>query len=138
VKRAGKLSWGDATASWLWDQLQAWRNVLPAQMKWDDNEPPAKDINAARMRGKYYGAAYIITRPFLYHALYKMDPQPSLLDSAQNTPPDTAQGAETKRELDIIGACRQCVHAAMKSTEAFDGLLPDRWIVTNIFGTAHA
>lgn len=50
--------------------LDLWRESLPHQMKWKDSDPPAKDINAARMRAKYYGARYIIHRPLLYHALH--------------------------------------------------------------------
>lgn len=50
--------------------LDLWRTSLPDYMKWDDADPPATEINAARMRAKYYGARYIIHRPLLYHALH--------------------------------------------------------------------
>lgn len=50
--------------------LDLWRTSLPDYMKWDDTDPPATEINAARMRAKYYGARYIIHRPLLYHALH--------------------------------------------------------------------
>lgn len=50
--------------------LEKWRNSLPTNMKWHDSDPPATDINTARMRAKYYGARYIIHRPLLYHALH--------------------------------------------------------------------
>ena len=39
-------------------------------MQWKDSDPPSKDINAARMRAKYYGVCSIIHRPRLYHALH--------------------------------------------------------------------
>lgn len=44
-------------------------------MKWSDGDPPASDINVARMRAKYYGAQYIIHRPLLHHALHPVLPK---------------------------------------------------------------
>ncbi|KAK5240030.1 hypothetical protein LTR16_011204 [Cryomyces antarcticus] len=38
----------------------------------------------------------------------------------------------------VAQACETCVLAAIASTVAFDGFLPDRFLVTNIFGTANA
>lgn len=43
-------------------------------MRWEDDDPPADDINTARMRAKYYGARYIIHRPLLHHALHPIPP----------------------------------------------------------------
>lgn len=68
--------WSMLNASDLAVSLDEWRSQLPEQLKWDDADPPAADINAARMRAKYYGARYIIHRPFLHHALHKT-PGPS-------------------------------------------------------------
>ncbi|KAL2358429.1 hypothetical protein BJ546DRAFT_1073683 [Cryomyces antarcticus] len=56
-------------------QLKEWRDSLPSFLKWKDEDPPAREINAARMRAKYYGARYIINRTFLDYALHVMDPQ---------------------------------------------------------------
>ncbi|KAJ5035215.1 hypothetical protein NUH16_005045 [Penicillium rubens] len=39
-------------------------------MQWDESDPPANEINAARLRAKYYGAQYIVHRPLLCHALH--------------------------------------------------------------------
>lgn len=50
--------------------LQLWRESLPNIMTWKDSDAPATEINAARMRAKYYGARYIIHRPLLFHALH--------------------------------------------------------------------
>lgn len=50
--------------------LDLWRNSLPDVMSWKDGEEISDDINAARMRAKYFGARYIIHRPLLYHALH--------------------------------------------------------------------
>lgn len=48
--------------------LEMWRNLLK-DWNWDDHEHESEDINHARMRGKYYGAKYIINRPCLHYAL---------------------------------------------------------------------
>ena len=52
--------------------LEAWRKLLPSQLRWKDGDL-AQDINAARLRAKYYGAKYIIHRPLLWHALHVSD-----------------------------------------------------------------
>ncbi|KAI9787488.1 MAG: hypothetical protein M1839_000017 [Geoglossum umbratile] len=70
-KHAG---WSTESAAELDWQLGRWRNVLPPQLRWDDDEPPPADINAARLRAKYYGARYIIHRPFVHHALHPLVP----------------------------------------------------------------
>ncbi|KAI5308047.1 hypothetical protein KEM55_006713 [Ascosphaera atra] len=54
--------------------LESWRNMLPAELKWNDGDPPSDDINIARMRAKYYGARYIIHRPLLHYALHSFQP----------------------------------------------------------------
>lgn len=62
--------WSSSVQETLSMNLELWRSSLPETMNWRDDEPPASDINAARMRAKYYGARYIIHRPLLYHALH--------------------------------------------------------------------
>jgi hypothetical protein len=62
--------WSSSVQETLSMNLELWRSSLPATMNWKDTDPPASDINAARMRAKYYGARYIIHRPLLYHALH--------------------------------------------------------------------
>jgi hypothetical protein len=44
---------------------------------------------------------------------------------------------ELMGEGEVREACKRCIEAAMQSTVALDGV-PDRLIVTNIHGTAHA
>ncbi|KAH0548116.1 hypothetical protein GP486_008154, partial [Trichoglossum hirsutum] len=70
-KHAG---WSTESAAELDWQLGRWKNVLPQQLRWEDDEPPPSDINAARLRAKYYGARYIIHRPFVHHALHPLVP----------------------------------------------------------------
>lgn len=66
----GQAKWSSNVQEVLSMNLDLWRNHLPDVMQWKDSDPPASDINVARMRGKYYGARYIIHRPLLYHALH--------------------------------------------------------------------
>ena len=128
------------------ETLRGWRKALPAELVWEDSEEPSSDINAARLRGKYYGAAYIIHRPFLRYALEHdlfadMDPpntasQPHSRKNGIMAPPNTS--AQVQRD-EILSSCKACIEAARRSTTAFDGVINRRrLIVTNIFGTAHA
>jgi hypothetical protein len=114
-------------------------------MSWDDKEPSAKDINAARMRAKYYGARYIIHRPLLYHALHYGQTGARVEAVAQNSvdsptmlagnPPDEFMSlvngwtppTVTLRELPekLCQACQVCIESAILSTMGFDGI-PDR------------
>ncbi|KAF1985714.1 hypothetical protein K402DRAFT_421654 [Aulographum hederae CBS 113979] len=148
-------TWADADAQMMWGQLQAWKRTIPPPIQWKDDDPPATNVNAARLRGKYYGTAYMITRPFLYHAVHMMtmtDDQWEI-EETPNTPTDLPQvtisrygavsdpSAETHNERnkrDIIMAAKICVDMAMRSTVAFDGLSPNRWPITNVHGTAQA
>ena len=167
-------SWSLGELTELERQLRNWRNLLPPELQWNDAEPPHSDINAARLRAKYYGARYIIYRPFLHHALHPMD-RPgkaarlqagspstgSLRGSRQASPSHPLGGSVTPAygvvsgrrpsevmpppaptnfghiDETVLTACRNCIEAAMQSTQAFHGIA-HRPIVTNIFGTAHA
>ena len=97
--------------------LEAWRKTL-ADLDWDDDDHQSDDINVARMRAKYYGAKYLIHRPGMEHALQC-----------------THNGV--RLDHDTLSAAQTCVAAAIRSTTVFDKV-PRPWIVTNIFGTAHA
>lgn len=148
-------------------QLEEWRSILPAEYQWSDTDPPASDINAARMRAKYYGARYLIHRPFLHHALHPIS-HPKLQNSHLSESPSTASVRAShnasvpetpttanhsirqsslmaapglvdieRMDKQVLQASEICVKAAIQSTIAFDGV-HKRPIVTNIFGTAHA
>ena len=132
IRTAG---WSMLNASDLADSLEDWRSRLPPPMQWNDYDPPASEINAARMRAKYYGARYIIHRPFLHHALHKSLPPVDVMDAAIDSAVKQAQA--TSMNQNLINLCRACIEAAKASTIAFDGIR-GRLIVTNIFGTAHA
>jgi hypothetical protein len=130
------------------DILQAWRMALPEMLKWEDDDPAPADILAARLRAKYWGARYIINRPFLDYALHVM---PHIRGGRSVEAAAVDRHGNIRDEADvhlfkairlfgddrILEAARRCVDAAMYSTVAFDNV-PGRIIVTNIHGTAHA
>ena len=143
--------------------INEWKARLPEQLQWEDQDPPADNINDARLRGKFYGAQYIIHRPFLHAALdYDFDapdihsppgdnpiglPNQVPLHSAPAPAPAPAPamgppapiGDSVRRREETINLARRCIQAAVQSTVAFDGVLDHRrMVVTNIMGTAHA
>ena len=141
-----------------------WRKMLPQDLQWEDSDPPARYINDARLRGKFYGAQYIIHRPFLHAALDfdfntsdVQSPNHESADASHNNAlhqpvlsPDAQAGtmgppkpvssdAGYYRRAETINFAVKCIRAAEESTVAFDGILDHRrLIVTNIMGTAHA
>ncbi|KAK3115158.1 hypothetical protein LTR53_005800 [Teratosphaeriaceae sp. CCFEE 6253] len=131
--------------------LGLWRQGLPPALRWDDDEEPARDILSARLRAKYWGARYVVNRPFLDYALHIMphiaDAQSNLkvrdvAKDGHNNPRDEAEihlfeAIAGMHEKEIWQACTRCIGAAMQSTIALDGV-PNRLVVTNIHGTAHA
>ena len=135
--------------------INEWRARLPRELQWEDIDPPADNINDARLRGKFYGAQYIIHRPFLHAALdYDFDApdihsppgdNPIGLQSHVPFHPTSAMGPPApigdpvRRREETIDLAKRCIQAAMRSTIAFDGVLDHRrMVVTNIMGTAHA
>ncbi|KAF3169811.1 hypothetical protein TWF225_004694 [Orbilia oligospora] len=154
------------TAGLLMEDLEAWRRTLPPPLQWKDSDPPAEDINAARLRAKYYGAKYVINRPFVEHFIHNRtsntnpaliapgamtSPAMSLSSLSQSSPPTSAHtpiGLDNRRGSTVtdeirekfLDPCRTCLEAAVKSTYAFHGFdaTENRPILTNIFGTAHA
>ena len=141
--------------------INEWKARLPEQLQWEDHDPPADNINDARLRGKFYGAQYIIHRPFLHAALdYDFDAsdihsppgdnpiglqtQVPLHSAPAPTPapamgPPAPIGDPVRRREETINLARRCIQAAVQSTVAFDGVLDHRrMVVTNIMGTAHA
>jgi hypothetical protein len=128
--------------------LDGWRAMLPPDLKWADSDPPSAGLLSARLRAKYWGARYVINRPFLDYALHIM-PQVKDGKSVESVAEDVHRNPRDKAEIhlfkaiqlmgegEVWAACRQCIEAAMQSTVALDGV-PDRLVVTNIHGTAHA
>ncbi|KAI9842480.1 MAG: hypothetical protein M1838_003105 [Thelocarpon superellum] len=165
-----QAAWSTLELAELDFQLTSWRDLLPPPLRWIDGEPPPRQINAARLRAKYYGARYVIHRPFLHHALHPVKPRGIPPDSPIGGPvsqagspnaTSAAAGSDRRSSLamappvnptstgsrappsaideKVMEACRNCVEAAIQSTQAFHGIPENhRPIVTNIFGTAHA
>jgi len=125
-------------------QLEAWKSHLPAPLRWESSDPPSSDINAARLRAKYFGARYIIHRPFVYQALHGIGVPENLGNYLHpDSPVMDEQKSETRGDItpnELEMDCRKCLEAAMQSTTAFHAFDPDemRPIITSVFGTAHA
>ena len=132
------------------DNLENWRKML-VQWDWDDDEHESEHINIARMRGKYYGAKYIIWRPTLRYALLQATQCPRTKrpsespagygqDSGVTSPSISNLNAPQPYGVlkpELLAGSKKCIEAAIRSTTAFDSV-PRRLVVTNIFGTAHA
>ncbi|KAL2428874.1 hypothetical protein ABEF95_008857 [Exophiala dermatitidis] len=130
------------------ENLEDWRKMLN-DWDWDDEDHESPNINVARMRGKYYGAKYIIWRPAVKYALQQAEaayrerqsdsPAPgfaSPMGSQRNTQGFLPNDSSLEME-DLLRGARICIQAAIRSTTVFDKV-PRRLVVTNIFGTAHA
>ncbi|OQV07394.1 Fungal Zn2-Cys6 binuclear cluster domain-containing protein [Cladophialophora immunda] len=152
----------DSIMSALDDNLENWRKMLN-DWDWDDNDHESPNINVARMRGKYYGAKYIIWRPTLRFALTQAitNPNPTPTPKpARSRPSESPAGYGHHSEVtspavsnlntphpygrdvpyiqpELLEGSRKCIEAAIRSTTSFDKV-PRRLVVTNIFGTAHA
>ena len=95
-------------------------------------DEPATNINAARLRAKYYGACYIIHRPFLKYALDHelFSDKPFFRDNGPR------YWLRERRDIEFL---QDMYHGRNKTTTVFDRVMEKgRLIVTNIFGTAHA
>ena len=122
---------------------------VPRQYMWNDDDPPASNILAARLRAKYWGSQVILYRPFLdamlhpqksAHGLFVPRPDGLLedpqIDLSDDPVPSNMDRSTWPRALRYA---RRGVRALVESTRAFHGLDPTkRFIVTNHFTTAHA
>ncbi|EXK26288.1 hypothetical protein FOMG_17095 [Fusarium oxysporum f. sp. melonis 26406] len=116
-----------------------------------EDDPPADDILAARLRAKYWGAQVITYRPFIRqilqfshsiknHASSPNFPSVSSEFRQDITAPVIHPKARTHGDIDpqVIELAKKGIKAHIESTRAFHGLGDRRPIITNIFGTAHA
>jgi hypothetical protein len=121
---------------------------VPQEFKFNENDPPATDILSARLRAKYYGALVITFRPFIRQIVH-FNLQRTTLNSPvpisgdfrrEITVPVIGPEATTENDIDprIIEYARRGIDALIRSTQAFHGLGDKRFIITNVFGTAHA
>ncbi|KAI1112662.1 hypothetical protein F5Y14DRAFT_452798 [Nemania sp. NC0429] len=106
---------------------------VPEPYRWQDDSPLPEDILGARLRAKYWGSQVILYRPFLRSILNGEVQPPYWNDHASEE--QKIKGYDP-RTIENAGLA---IHALIESTRAFHGLKsPQRIIITNIFGTAHA
>ncbi|KAI8952561.1 hypothetical protein F4801DRAFT_599746 [Xylaria longipes] len=118
---------------------------VPPSFRWNDDDPPPKDILAARLRAKYWGSQVILYRPFLKRIL-NAEAQTPLTYQNEHAPPDTTvppsinEKNSKEHNPRTIQNARLAIRALIESTRAFHGIDTGqhRIIITNIFGTAHA
>lgn len=146
--------------------VESWRRLLPPQLVWDDDEPPPTDLNHARVRAKYYGALYVMLRPYLRIASHGVDFPPSHHNGSWShhgspaAPGDVSTPTNRNANMmdlsddqrSLIAVASRCIDAAVRSTIAFDRIGADpnskyenfrstrttRLVLTNPFGTLHA
>ncbi|KAK4163636.1 hypothetical protein QBC43DRAFT_57849 [Cladorrhinum sp. PSN259] len=113
---------------------------IPAAYKFEHTDPPASDILSARLRAKYWGAHVITFRPFVRQIIeYNFE-------RANISSGDVAMAGISTDNNSLGGPpadgtieyARKGIRALIESTSAFHGIRQHRFIVTNIFGTAHA
>ena len=156
AKDSERTGWSTTLRDRWEDWLQEWRAALPEPLQWNDSDDSSPDITEARLRAKFYGARYIIHRPFLRHAIVnELYPNDACVPKADHSKgvkfnPSAFSAINSERynsvippprsmNTEILHSARICVESAISSTVAFDGILVHkRLIVTNIFGTAHA
>ncbi|EXL65923.1 hypothetical protein FOPG_17879 [Fusarium oxysporum f. sp. conglutinans race 2 54008] len=116
-----------------------------------EDDLPADDILAARLRAKYWGAQVITYRPFIRqilqfsHSLKNHASSPNFPSVSSEfrqdiTAPAIHPKARTHSDIDpeVIELAKKGIKALIESTRAFHGLGDKRPIITNVFGTAHA
>jgi len=91
--------------------------LAPSSFAFQESDPPATDILAARLRALYWGAQVIMYQPFLQKMLEvrtrHVDPQD-------------------------ISTAREAIKALIESTRAFHGLDKNRLIIADVHSAAYA
>lgn len=110
---------------------------VPPEFKFLESDPPAKDILSARLRAKYWGARVITFRPFIRQILeHNFDKAMSTTSPMQGVSP--AGRIQDDFSDDVKAYAQKGIKALVESTRAFHGVEDKRFIITNVFGTAHA
>ncbi|KAK6074342.1 hypothetical protein SCUP515_06477 [Seiridium cupressi] len=120
---------------------------VPRQFQFSDDEPPAPEILAARLRAKYWGSQVILYRKYIDMILHDQ----RLPDHAYRGPPPHRSDWEVHNidqqyvrappgmDPRALNYARLGITALIESTRAFHGLDRNhRILVTNVFTTAHA
>lgn len=123
-------------------------SFVPSEFAFDPEEAPATEILSARLRAKYWGAQAITFRPFVKQILdFNSDRSAGNIGDlsyrafgGQFSGPII--GPDVKHESDInpmiLHYARKGIQALIESTRAFHNLEDKRFVITNVFGTAHA
>ncbi|KAF1810735.1 hypothetical protein P152DRAFT_450732 [Eremomyces bilateralis CBS 781.70] len=138
----------------IYNGVILWRDSLQRLapfMAWSDVHHLSTVLNDARIRGKFYGSGYVISRPYLHQAIHSFSKEqidqlePGVLSSQCEMLPDLPPfGSEITKEQtlipkpeEVVMAAKCCLWFAQKSTTVFDGL-KGRWLITNVHGTITA
>jgi hypothetical protein len=88
------------------------------------DDPPAEDLLHARFRAKFWGANVITYRPYIENIMR----QSHSGSRPEGSPIDPS----------MIEYAKRGINALINSTEAFHNVKDRRFVITNVFGTAHA
>ncbi|KAK3934398.1 hypothetical protein QBC46DRAFT_347675 [Diplogelasinospora grovesii] len=113
---------------------------VPPKFMFKHSDPPAQDILSARLRAKYWGAQVITYRPFIRQIL-EFSPLPTYSEFRSDvTVPANGADARTPGDIpqQVIEYAVKGIRALIESTRAFHNVEDKRFIITNVFGTAHA
>jgi hypothetical protein len=110
------------------------KTSLPTGFKFERDDAPSEDILAARLRAKWWGANVIIYRPFVKQVLDINQRRLSGGVTAEQIEADTSIHPQ------VLDWASKGIHALKESTKAFHAhsKVHKRFIITNVFGTAHA
>lgn len=111
---------------------------LPSAFRFEQGDPPADELLAARLRAKLWGAQVITYRPFVRYVLECNANAEKPLPRDGRASGAYLQGARGYSMPQVLAFARKGIKALTESTRAFHGLGEERLIVTNIFGTANA
>lgn len=124
-------------------------HVWLGMYRFERSDPPAGDILSARIRAKFWGANVITYRPSIKTVLDFSHKRSNAFseDSERAIPHEDPAGWATVRsdarspsDIDpiVFENARKGIDSVINSTMAFHGLEDKRFIITNVFGTAHA
>lgn len=116
---------------------------VPKEFSFNENDPPAGDILAARLRAKYWGAQVITYRRYV-RGILEFNFHKSMGHESTMPPHEYRDvvapviGPNNEIQPHAIEYASKGVRGLIESTRAFHGLKEKRFIITNVFGTAHA
>lgn len=146
----GSMNWSSIleTLRARQDMLRQWRVALPSAFQWQDHEPFAPDILAAKLRAKFLRVNHVALMPYLDYILqthirqgvrsgrYAMLAATAVGSSPCSADTQVFDAIGKMPQDDIWQAAKACMDAAAQNIYAFDGVRP--LIDTNIHGTANA